>query len=117
MGKCHLKNSFVFLNSGIVLTSYGDMTRKVTQNGTFVKTIYVYYYNVATRETYELFLGVEVLRLEKTGVANHNRYCCDCFSWYNSSFSYLLSFHKCKPGSNNDRVCDIKTELYCIYLC
>lgn len=66
---------------------------------------------------YELFLGVEVLRLEKTGVANHNRYCCDCFSWYNSSFGYLLSFHKCKPGSNNDRVCDIKTEFYCIYLC
>ena len=49
-----IQEGFVFLNSGIVFTSYADMTGKAMQNGTFVKTIYVYYYNVATRETYKL---------------------------------------------------------------
>ena len=49
-----IQEGFVFLNSGIVFTSYADMTGKAMQNSTFVKTIYVYYYNVATRETYKL---------------------------------------------------------------
>ena len=48
------QEKFVFLDSGIVFTSYADLTGKATQDGAFVKTIYVYYYNIATRETYRL---------------------------------------------------------------